>query len=116
MTLQAPLYYRLEPVFPKPPGVVVIASAAIVTCLATGRQLHHCGGPSAALGTDIVAALDMVRQGGKPAMIVDKGDWDDLRGCMQKLLTQIADAEFFINEEIGLTLEAAEQLIERTAS
>jgi len=52
-----PDYYRLEPVWQwssGDPGGMPIATAALVTCVITGRTLSGSGGPDLAIATDLV--------------------------------------------------------------
>lgn len=79
-----PLYYALTPVGrPRPNQVGAIASAATVSCIATGRLLDGSGGPGYALSPDIVHALDMRRSGGGPKVILDAVDFDRMTDALR---------------------------------
>lgn len=81
------IYYDLRAVRKSDLRRSDIATAACVTCIATGRILDGMGGPGYALSPDIVDALDMAGSGPRPKTIVDS---DDLASAVQ-ILEQYTD-------------------------
>lgn len=70
------LYYALRPVYaPKPGDPPQLATAAIVECLATGKQLAGMGGGGLALSPEVVDQLDWQRNNGA-RVIMNQSDWD----------------------------------------
>ena len=91
---KGPIYYRLEPVYsPKEGAPPSLASAACVTCMSTGEILDGCGGPGLALSPRIVDAIDMVKQGGKPRVVLDAEDYDGMQSEIEYLRGRIAELE-----------------------
>lgn len=84
------LYYRLEPVVEPPADAgPQIATAAVVTCLATGRMLDGMGGGGEFLSVEVVDAL---RRGARARM--EPGDTPcrlTLRGLRDTLLKARTD-------------------------
>jgi len=72
------LAYRLTPIFESPPakpGEVVLHSAAVMECLATGRILSGGGGGGEFLAPEIVDAL---RRDGTAKVILAAAEYDRL--------------------------------------
>lgn len=113
MSNQQPLYYHLSPIYPGKPGS--IATAALVNCIATGRQLHHCGGPGYALSPDVVKALDASQNGGRSRVIVDAEDWDGLRAALGWFIRDI-DGTHTEMVAFDANIARAREVLERTKS
>lgn len=69
-------YYRIEPVYEDPPGYVGFATAAVVSCMATGQMLDGMGGGGDFISVEIYEAL---RNKGAPRVIIDVNEYDRLR-------------------------------------
>lgn len=69
-------YYRIEPVYEDPPDYIGFATAAVVSCMATGKFLDGMGGGGDFISIEIYEAL---RNNGKPRVIVDKEEYEKLK-------------------------------------
>jgi hypothetical protein len=72
------LFYDLVPVYEKDTDEFSFASAALVNCIATGKQLDSMGGPGFALSTEIVDKLNIRKSGYNPKYIIDANLLEDL--------------------------------------
>lgn len=69
-------YYRIEPVYEDPPGYAGFATAAVVSCMATGRMLDGMGGGGDFISIEIYEAL---RNRGRPRVIIDAEEYENLK-------------------------------------
>lgn len=69
-------YYRIEPVYEDPPGYAGFATAAVVTCMATGEMLDGMGGGGEFISIDVYQAL---RNDGVPRVIINADEYEKLK-------------------------------------
>jgi hypothetical protein len=89
------LYYDLVPVREEPEeaGGFSIASAAVVSCIVTGRHLDGIGGPGFAVCAEVVDALDMNRHGGKPRMVMEAEEFERMHAALVAARTGLSDPD-----------------------
>lgn len=65
--------WSLSPIYsdpdPTPPGYVGVATAAMMTCIATGQVIAGMGGPGYALSAGVVKSLDKTHRGTNAWMV-----------------------------------------------
>ncbi len=68
--------WSLSPIYsdpdPTPPGYVSFATAAVMSCIATGQMISGNGGPGYALSAKIVEQLDKTRGQSTASWLVDE--------------------------------------------
>ncbi len=68
--------WSLKPIYsdpdPMPPGRVAFATAAVMSCIATGEMIAGMGGPGYALSAKVVKSLDRTRGGGAVYVVEEK--------------------------------------------
>lgn len=68
--------WSLKPIYsdpdPTPPGYMSFATAAVMSCIATGEMIAGMGGPGYALSAKVVKSLDRTHGGGGAVYVVEE--------------------------------------------
>lgn len=97
--MREPLYWSLVPVYPSDPDSFSIATAAVVSCIVTGKMLDGMGGPGYALAPEVVREIDMTRPNAVPKVLVEVSRLEELKG-----LTNIDQ----LRDQIDLIIKGSE--------
>jgi len=98
------LWYDIVPHFKPEPGMGGFATAAILNCMVTGKQLASYGGGGRAMSVEIVEKLDMRRYGAKSRALVETEDMEAILGYIETLDDVPADiAKIALNMRVDIT-------------
>jgi hypothetical protein len=78
-----PYAYRVEPIYPRDPNKEMLVTAAVMTCMATGRMLDGMGGGGQFLAPEIV---DGLRNQGVGKSVVYNADWDGALAALRRIV------------------------------
>lgn len=98
------LWYDIVPHFKPELGTGGFATAAILNCMVTGKQLDSMGGGGRAMSVEAVEKLDMYRYDAKSRALVETEDMEAILGYIETLDNVPEDiAKIALNMRVDIT-------------